>query len=111
MLQVRKVARSSGAAEVAKDKKKIKDPKNSISQNKLKIMIGKRTRNLRSNSFRTINSILRIHHMVRTKTIECKIKGNKIDMTTQQTCHKINIKMRLNKMVQDLLQDPALSLL
>ena len=38
MLQVRKVARSSGAAEVAKDKKKIKDPKNSISQNKLKIM-------------------------------------------------------------------------
>jgi len=111
MLQVRKVARSSGAAEVAKDKKKIKDPKNSISQNKLKIMIGKRTRNLRSNSFRTINSILRIHHMVRTKTIECKIKGNKIDMTTQQTCHKINIKMRHNKMVQDLLQDPALSLL
>jgi len=121
MLLVKKAARSSGA--VAPLPVKVIstiNPQNTkkktltiISLNKVKISHGKRTRNQRSNSLRTINSILRMHHLVRTKPIEWKTKGSKIDMTIQPIWDKINIKMRHNNkmVVPDQRLDPAPSLL
>ena len=105
IIPLRRVARFSGAAVVVIENKKNRDHI-IMSQNKLKILLGKRTRNQRRHTImRTINSILKMHHLVRTMPIEWTTKGSRTDMTTQQTWDKINIKMRHN--IQDPKQDQA----
>ena len=108
MLLVRKAARSSGAAVVVKENKRSKDHIIIISQNKLKIILGRRTKNLRSSCMKTINSILRTHHLVRTMRTEWTTKGSRTDMITLPIWDKISIKMHHNhKWVKDQQQDPA----
>jgi len=106
--KVAKVARFSGAVVVVIENRKSRDHIVITNQNNLKIILGKKTKKPRRHIMKTINSILKMHHLVKTMAIEWTTKDSRIDMTTQQIWDKINIKMRqYNKMVKDLMQGQA----
>jgi len=106
--KVAKVARFSGAVVVVEENRKRRDHIVITNQNNLKIILGRKTKKPRRHIMITINSILKMHHLVKTMPIEWTTKDSRTDMTIQQMRDKINIKMRqYNKMVKDLMQGQA----